>query len=170
MHWTLERIQRNPTSKSRDSAKIRVMVLHDSDSVFTGSMPELYDELLVPLIFESYADDLARRLVSVARSSVLEVAAGSGVASRALSTALGDSATIVCSDLNQPMLDHARAIGTAHPVEWRQADVMDMPFESESFDAVVCQFGVMFFPDRVASFAEVARVLRPGGVFLFKVR
>jgi len=145
------------------------MVSHESDSIFAGSMPELYDELLVPMIFEPYAEDLARRLVGVAPGSVLEVAAGSGVASRAIAAALGPSTTIVCSDLNQPMLDHAQAIGTTHPVEWRQADVMDLPFESESFDAVVCQFGVMFFPECASAFAEVARVLRPGGVFLFNV-
>lgn len=145
------------------------MVLHDSDSVFAGSMPELYDQLLVPLIFEPYADDLARRLVDAVPHSVLEVAAGSGVASRAIAAALPASTSLVCTDLNQPMIDHAEEIGTARPVEWHQADVMDLPFESQSFDAVVCQFGVMFFPDCVAAFSEVARVLRPGGVFLFNV-
>lgn len=145
------------------------MLSRDSDSVFAGSIPELYDELLVPLIFEPYADDLARRLVAVAPGSVLEVAAGSGVVSRAISAVLDPTTRIVCTDLNQPMIDHAQSIGTTNPVEWRQADVMDLPFESESFDAVVCQFGAMFFPDRAAAFAEVARVLIPGGVFLFNV-
>jgi len=124
---------------------------------------------LVPLIFEPYAEDLARRLVALAPSSVLEVAAGSGVASRALSTALGPSVTVVRSDLSQPMFGHARTVGTTHPVEWRQADVMEISFASESFDAVVCQVGVVFFPDRAAAFAEVARVLRPGEVLLFNV-
>lgn len=145
------------------------MDLHKSDSVFAGSMPELYDQLLVPLIFETYAKDLAGRLATVAPRSVLEVAAGSGVASRAMAAALDPSTTIVCSDLNQPMIDHAKAIGTTTPVEWRQADVMDLPYEADSFDAVACQFGVMFFPDRAAAFSEIARVLRPGGTFLFNV-
>jgi SAM-dependent methyltransferase len=145
------------------------MNLHDSDSVFAGSVPELYDDLLVPLIFEPYADDLVSRLSEFAPDSVLEVAAGSGVASRAMSAGLDPSTTIVCSDLNQPMIDHAKAIGTANQVEWRQADVMDLPFEAESFEAVVCQFGVMFFPDWAEAFSEIARVLRPGGMFLFNV-
>lgn len=145
------------------------MNVHESDSVFAGSMPELYNELLVPLIFEPYANDLVRRLRKFAPDSVLEVAAGSGVASRAMSAGLDTSTTIVCSDLNQPMIDHAMAIGTANEVEWRQADVMDLPFADEMFDVVVCQFGVMFFPDCAAAFAEVARVTRPGGVFLFNV-
>jgi SAM-dependent methyltransferase len=145
------------------------MNLHDSDSVFAGSVPELYDELLVPLIFEPYADDLVSRLSEFAPDPVLEVAAGSGVASRAMSAGLDPSTTIVCSDLNQPMIDHAKAIGTANQVEWRQADVMDLPFEAESFEAVVCQFGVMFFPDCAEAFSEISRVLRPGGMFLFNV-
>jgi SAM-dependent methyltransferase len=145
------------------------MNLHDSDSVFAGSVPELYDELLVPLIFEPYAADLVRRVREFAPDSLLEVAAGSGVASRAMSAGLDPSTSIVCSDLNQPMIDHAKAVGTANQVEWRQADVVDLPFEAESFDAVVCQFGVMFFPDCAAAFSEVARVLRPSGMFLFSV-
>ena len=67
------------------------------------------------------------------------------------------------------MLDHAADIGTARPVEWRQADAMQLPFEDAEFDAVVCQFGAMFFPDKAKAFAEARRVLRPGGVFLFNV-
>ena len=139
----------------------------ESDHLFAGSIPDVYDTWLVPLIFAPYADDLAARLVKAPPRALLEVAAGTGAVARALAAALPADTRIVATDFNQPMLDRASAIGTAQPVEWRQADAMDLPFEDASFDAVVCQFGVMFFPDRVKAFSEARRVLRPGGRLLF---
>jgi SAM-dependent methyltransferase len=139
------------------------------DKVFAGSIPKLYDTHLVPLIFEPYAADLVKRLASRPVSRILEVAAGTGVVTRAMASALPQSATIVATDLNQAMLDQAAAVGTKRPVEWRQADAMQLPFADESFDAVVCQFGAMFFPDKAKAFAEARRVLKPGGVFIFNV-
>lgn len=140
-----------------------------SDHLSAGSVPEVYDRLLVPLIFESYADDLVRRLCRLDITSVLEVAAGSGAVTRSMAAGLGPEVAITATDLNEPMIRQAESTGTARPVEWQPADVMDLPFPDGSFDAVVCQFGVMFFPYRAAAYAEVARVLRPGGVFLFNV-
>jgi SAM-dependent methyltransferase len=141
----------------------------DTDTIFTGPIPTLYDTYLVPLIFEPYAADLANRLVSRPLADVLELAAGTGVATRALASALPEQVSIVATDLNQSMLHHAAAIGTTRPVAWRQADAMHLPYDDATFDAVVCQFGVMFFPDKAAAFSEARRVLRPGGVFLFSV-
>jgi ubiquinone/menaquinone biosynthesis C-methylase UbiE len=143
-----------------------------TDKVFSGSVPKLYEEYMVPLIFEPYAADLAqraaRRLESTrAPALVLEVAAGTGVVTRHLAATLPASASIVATDLNAPMLAMAAQIGTVRPVDWRTADAMQLPFEDASVDAVVCQFGVMFFPDRPHAYAEARRVLRPGGVFLF---
>ncbi|MEO5896651.1 MAG: methyltransferase domain-containing protein [Vicinamibacterales bacterium] len=143
------------------------MKMPESDKSFTGSLPTIYDTYLVPLIFEPYATDLAQRLVARAPTRVLEIAAGTGVVTRAIASALPESVSIVATDLNQPMLDQAAAHGTSRPVEWRQADAMSLPFEDESFDAVVCQFGVMFFPDKPKAFSEARRVLRRGGVFIF---
>jgi ubiquinone/menaquinone biosynthesis C-methylase UbiE len=140
-----------------------------TDGVFTGSIPKLYEAYLVPMIFESYAADLVSRLASRNLSHVLELAAGTGVVTRALSSALPSSVSIVATDLNQAMLDQARLAGTSRPVEWRQADAMHLPFADASFDAVVCQFGVMFFPEKSAAFAEARRVLKPGAVFIFSV-
>lgn len=139
----------------------------DADKVFSGSMAELYDTHLVPLIFEPYATDLASRLAARNPRRVLEIAAGTGVVTRAMDTALADGAAIVATDLNQPMLDHVAARGTRRTVEWRQADAQQLPFDDASFDAVVCQFGVMFFPDKTKAFSEARRVLAPGGVLLF---
>ncbi len=145
------------------------MVDSGADKVFAGSIPKVYQAYLVPLLFEQYAADLVDRLASRALGSVLEVAAGTGVVTRRLASALPARVSIVATDLNQPMLDQAAAIGTQRPVEWRQADALHLPFAAGTFDAVVCQFGVMFFPDKVKAFAEAHRVLRPGGVLIFSV-
>jgi SAM-dependent methyltransferase len=145
------------------------MVVSDVDRLFTGSIPQLYDEYMVPLIFEPYAVDLAARVAMRQPSCLLEIAAGTGVVTRHLVSALAPEVRIVATDLNQAMLDRAAAVGTPRPVEWRQADATQLPFSDESFDVVVCQFGVMFFPDKPKAFSEARRVLRPGGTFIFNV-
>ena len=141
--------------------------MSDTDKVFAGSIPKLYETYLVPLIFEPYAAELANRLKPRPVSRVLEIAAGTGVVTRALASALPDSVSIVATDLNQAMLDQAATVGTKRAVEWRQADAMQLPFRDGTFDAVVCQFGVMFFPEKSKAFSEARRVLGPGGVFIF---
>lgn len=145
------------------------MMDRESDRIFSGDVPALYERLLVPLIFEPYARDMARRLGELASGNVLEVAAGTGVVTRALATALPTAVALTASDLSQAMIDRAVRVGTDRPVRWEQADVLSLPFGNASFDAVVCQFGVMFFPVKADAFAEVHRVLRPGGRFLFNV-
>ena len=139
------------------------------DTGFAGNIPALYEEYLVPLIFEDYADDIVERVVRLRPRRVLEMAAGTGVVTRRLASALPDDVEIVATDLNPAMLEQAAATGTSRPVEWRPADAMQLPFADESFDAVVCQFGVMFFPDKPAAHAEVRRVLEPGGTYVFNV-
>jgi len=203
----------------------------EGDKVFSDSISQFYETHLVPLIFEPYATDLVDRLVGRPLTCVLEIAAGTGVVTRALAARLPDTVTIVATDLNQPMIDRAASLGTAREVEWRQADAMRLPFADGSFDAVrpssveggigasdsamtacgnagrdtivaapirasstyrtdepfspincslsisnssasteiLCQFGVMFFPDKPRAFSEARRVLKPGGVYLFNV-
>jgi len=141
-----------------------------SDTVFAGSIPQFYDSLMVPLIFEAYAANMADVVAELSPVSVLETAAGSGVVTRALAPKLGVGARYVVTDLNQPMLEYAASRQAAdRRIEWRQADALDLPFEDAAFDVVCCQFGVMFFPDRVAGYAEARRALRPGGHFAFSV-
>jgi len=141
-----------------------------SDSKFAGSIPEVYDKFLVPLIFEVYAEDLANRVVAMSPESVLETAAGSGVVTRALAPGLDVNTRYTVTDFNQPMLDHAKkSQGPDGRISWQQADAMDLQYEDASFDAVVCQFGVMFFPDRAKAYSEARRVIKPGGSFLFNV-
>jgi len=143
------------------------MALPDIDKVFAGSIPQLYDEYFVPLIFEPYAIDLSARAAARRPGRVLEIAAGTGAVTRHLAADLPAGAAIVATDLNPGMIARAREVGAARPVEWQTADAMQLPFADATFDAVVCQFGVMFFPDRAAAYAEARRVLRPGGAFLF---
>lgn len=142
----------------------------NSDKVFTGSIPQFYDTYMVPMIFQDYADDLAARVAHLRPASVLETAAGSGVVPRALAGQLDPDARYVATDLNQAMLDHAAARQPKdHPITWQQADALDLPFDSATFDVVICQFGAMFFPDRSKGYAEARRVLKPGGRYIFSV-
>ena len=139
------------------------------DTVFAGSIPALYDKYLGPLIFQSYADDIARRVSDLKAGSVLEVAAGTGIVTAALIRTLPKSVNLVATDLNQAMLDVAKVKDPASRVSWQQADAQMLPFPDGSFDAVVCQFGVMFFSDKPKAFREARRVLKPGGRYLFNV-
>ncbi|TIV70448.1 MAG: methyltransferase domain-containing protein, partial [Mesorhizobium sp.] len=142
----------------------------ETDKVFAGSVPENYDRYMVPLIFEPYAADLARRAASLSPGSVLEIAAGTGVVTRALAPKLPSGASYVVTDLSQPMLDYAASRQEPDSrITWRQADALALPFEDATFDVVCCQFGAMFFPDRTLGYREAKRVLKPGGRFLFNV-
>ncbi len=144
--------------------------MSQNDKVFTGSIPEIYDTYLVPLIFEQYADDLAERTAAFGPDAVLEIAAGSGVVTRAVASVLAPGSRHVASDLNAPMLDRASAVQERSDlIEWLPADALDLPLADDSFDLVLCQFGCMFFPDRVKSYREARRVLRPGGRFVFNM-
>ncbi len=141
-----------------------------TDKQFAGAIPEIYDRLLVPLIFEPYARDLAERLTGFGPQEVLETAAGTGVLTRAMAARLPAHARLVATDLNPPMLDRAAARQAEDTrIVWKQADAMALPFTDREFDAVACQFGAMFFPDKVQGYREARRVLKPGGRFFFNV-
>jgi ubiquinone/menaquinone biosynthesis C-methylase UbiE len=142
----------------------------EADKLFAGSIPENYDRYMVPLIFEAYATDIARRAAFLSPNAVLETAAGSGVVARALAPRLLEGADYTVTDLNQPMLDYAASRQPPDTrIKWRQADALALPFEDAAFDLVCCQFGAMFFPDRTSGYREARRVLKPGGHFLFSV-
>jgi len=144
--------------------------MFDSDSVFSGSIPDIYDDYLVPLIFEHFAEDLAKRTAVIGPNSVLEVAAGSGVVTRAVAPVLGMDAGYMVTDLNASMLERAAVRQPEDArIDWRPADALDLPFPEASFDLVLCQFGAMFFSDRLRAYREVRRVLRPGGSFVYNM-
>lgn len=137
---------------------------------FTGSIPEHYDKYLGPRIFGRFAADLAARVAVAAPGSVLELAAGTGIVSRALRDVLPAASSLVASDLNPPMLEVARSkFGAAENIRFETLDATNLLSADGSFDAVACQFGVMFFPDKQGSYAEVLRVLMPGGRYVFNV-
>ncbi|MFE1955252.1 class I SAM-dependent methyltransferase [Streptomyces sp. NPDC059524] len=127
-------------------------------------MPEAYERHLAPVFFRPFAADLAARAATLRPRRVLEIAAGTGALTSAV-LAVAPDATVVASDLNEAMV--ACGAQRAPGAEWRQADAQELPFEDGAFDLVLCQFGVMFFPDRPAAYAEVRRVLVPQGRFLF---
>ena len=137
---------------------------------FIGSIPEHYDKYLGPRIFNGYAHDLATRVAAGIPDSVLELAAGTGIVSRHLRDAIPAGSSLLASDLNPPMLELARnKFDAGEDIRFEALDATNLPFADASFDAVACQFGVMFFPDKQRSYEEVLRVLKPGGRYIFNV-
>lgn len=142
--------------------------MSESDSAFVGSVPEVYDRYMGPMLFELQARDTADRFAGFA-GEVLEIAAGTGRLTRALAERLAPGARLTATDLNAPMLEIARRAVGADRVRFQTADAQALPFADQSFDLVLCQFGIMFFPDKPRAAAEMRRVLRPGGRLVFNV-
>jgi ubiquinone/menaquinone biosynthesis C-methylase UbiE len=141
-----------------------------SHTQFIGSIPEKYDEHLGPLFFYFFAEDLANRVAVSPGGRVLELACGTGISTEFLRRALPDNVEILATDLNEPMVDFARAKRRGlKNVVFEQADALQLPCADAQFDAAVCQFGLMFFPDKLAGLREAARILKPGGQLLFNV-
>ncbi|HEV2095560.1 MAG TPA: methyltransferase domain-containing protein [Chthoniobacterales bacterium] len=137
---------------------------------FSGSVPENYDRFLGPMLFQPYAADLVERISVLDDGAVLEIACGTGIVTRRLRDCLSPSTKLVASDLNEAMMDFARKkFRATEGVEWRQADAAALPFAAETFDAVICQFGLMFVPEKGAAMRETKRVLKPNGAFVFNV-
>ncbi|MGA8383099.1 MAG: methyltransferase domain-containing protein [Stellaceae bacterium] len=144
--------------------------MSDQTANFVGDIPEHYDREMGPVIFVDFADDMARRVAAGAPARVLELATGTGIVTRRLRDLLPATSRLTATDLNPPMLDVARGkFRAGEAVEFQAADATDLPFPDGGFDAVVCQFGVMFFPDKEKSYSEAYRVLAPGGRYLFSV-
>jgi ubiquinone/menaquinone biosynthesis C-methylase UbiE len=136
---------------------------------FTESIPPIYDRRLGPTLFEPYAADMGARLSALTEGSVLETASGTGIVTRELDGKLPVAVKITATDLNPAMIETAQETPFTDRVEWRQADALELPFADAAFGTVVCQFGAMFFPDKVAAYREARRVLEPGGSFIFSV-
>ena len=144
--------------------------MSDNAASFVGNIPEHYDRGLGPVFFADFAEEMAKRVAAFAPQRVLETSAGTGIVSRRLRDLLPSDAGLTVTDLNPPMLEVARAkFRPGETVEFQPADATDLPFPDRSFDALVCQFGIMFFPDKEKSYREAHRVLSPGGHYLFSV-
>ncbi|MBV9618380.1 MAG: class I SAM-dependent methyltransferase [Verrucomicrobia bacterium] len=142
----------------------------DRNVLFQGAIPENYDRYLGPVIFEPYAEDLVSRLRGKKIERVLEIACGTGIVTRRLRDTLPAATEVVATDLNPDMFEFAKPkFKSGENIRWQQADAMSLPFQNDSFDAIVCQFGFMFVPDKATALREAQRVLRPGGTFLFNV-
>lgn len=141
-----------------------------ADVMFQGRVPELYDRLMVPLIFDVYAQDVAARVAALAPGDVVEIAAGTGAVTRELAKSLGPDTRVTVTDLSEPMLVVAQSRQAPDSrFRWQAADAMALPFADDSFDVAVCQFGVMLMPDKSVAYREARRVLRPGGRYLVAV-
>ena len=138
------------------------------DSRFAGSIPDLYEELLVPVLFRPFAEDLVRRAATLTPKTVLELAAGTGVVSHLLAASLPD-AKVLATDLNPGMIEVAQRGASAPNLSFQAADAQTLPFGDRSFDLVVAQFGAMFFPDKPEAYREARRVLSQGGTLMFNV-
>lgn len=141
-----------------------------ADSIsFSGSIPEIYDKNLGPLLFEQFAIDLIERIENGSFESILELACGTGIVTKYLTEIIPADKKIVVSDLNPDMLEVAKKKVKRQNVEWKVIDMHEIPFDDSTFDLVVMQFGIMFVPDKEKVFKEIYRVLKPGGKFLFNV-
>jgi ubiquinone/menaquinone biosynthesis C-methylase UbiE len=143
--------------------------MHSSDAKFAGSIPELYERYLGALLFEPYAEDLLQRLNDVRAGTVIEVAAGTGVVTRVLRKGLPADVRLIATDLNEAMLRVAQSRGGVEGVQFQQADAQRLPFQDASAQAIACQFGMMFVPNKPAAFREAHRVLAPGGRYVFNL-
>ena len=139
-----------------------------TDTLFAGSIPALYDRFMVPLLFAPYAELVADRAKAFNPKRILETAAGTGVVTEQLHRTLPE-AEIVATDLNAPMLMEAGRRLDSPKVRFQPADALELPFADDSFDLVVCQFGIMFYPDKVKGNVEARRVLRDGGRYLLVI-
>lgn len=142
----------------------------EKENKYAGSVPDAYQKFLEPILFEPYAKDLASRVVASEQGMVLETACGTGVFAEYLLNQLNDNTKLVATDLNPAMLEAAEArLGEAINIQFQIANGTDLPFDNSIFDTVACQFGVMFFPDILLGYREAARVLKPGGQFIFNI-
>ena len=138
---------------------------------FSGSVPNTYHNFLGPLIFDAYAKDMTARLAHVLKHNarVLELAAGTGIVTKQVLAALPASAKLTVTDISEPMLGVAKSALSDPRLTFQPADACQLPFPDKSFDALVCQYGVMFFPDKVQAMKEARRVLTPGGTYIFNI-
>jgi SAM-dependent methyltransferase len=131
-----------------------------------GSAPANYQEFLVPAMFEPFAATLVEQAGVGEGSVVLDVACGTGAASREAARRAGENGSVTGVDLGEPTLAVARAQPAhpgAAPITWLQADATALPVEDGAFDVAICQQGLQFFPDKPAALAEMHRALKPGG-------
>lgn len=136
---------------------------------FAGSIPLFYEKHMVPMIFETYAEDIAARVVADNAIDILETAAGTGIVTRKLVKLLNESVRITATDISDPMIALARTLEPSNRVYWQQADALELPFDDRSYDLIISQFGAMFFANKRQAFTEAYRVLKPGGAFVFNV-
>ncbi|MBT3240914.1 MAG: methyltransferase domain-containing protein [Chloroflexi bacterium] len=141
-----------------------------SSIAFTGTIPEYYDKYFVPIIFEEYAENLAGRVSIPDGGNVLEIAAGTGVATKHLRDKLSPNVQLVITDINPSMLEKAKSkFSDDENMIFQKEDASNLSFADNSFDTIISQFSMMFFPDKLSSLIEAKRVLKLGGKYIFNI-
>ncbi len=137
-----------------------------TQNFFTGSVPRNYDNFMGPILLNSYAADLVNRVKGTGKIKVLELAAGTGRVTKPLLAALPD-AQILATDISEDMMDIAKESIISENLNWQNVNMMEIPFADNEFDLIICQFGLMFVPNKPKALTEMYRVLKPGGQLLF---
>jgi len=132
-----------------------------------GGTAAYYDQFFGPLFFEPYAIEVTKRIDPSTVAVALEIAAGTGRVTRHIRERIPADARLIASDISGDMLNEAKKKLSHLAIEWQKADAQLLPFGDNSIDLVVCCFAYMFVPDKPKAFAEVYRVLKPGGMLLF---
>ena len=138
----------------------------EKTAAFEGSVPANYERYLGPFLFEPYALDLVSRLKDKKYSDILEIACGTGRVTAHLAKSVKHD-TLTATDFNPDMISVAKEIIKNKKIKWMPADAMELPFEDSSFDLIVIQFGIMFFPDKEKGLKEIYRVLKTGGKLIY---
>jgi SAM-dependent methyltransferase len=134
-----------------------------------NTSPAVRDRYFAPSVLSPFADDLAHRLARLSTGPLLEIAADTGALTQAMASALSVGLTIIATDADADMIEHASAKPGMSRVTWRRADPDALPFPDATFGIVACHLGVATMPDRVRTFQEARRVMKPGGRFVFSV-
>jgi ubiquinone/menaquinone biosynthesis C-methylase UbiE len=132
-----------------------------ADGQVSRSAADVYEEFFVPALFQEWAGRVADAAALEPGHKVLDVACGTGVLARSALDRVGPGGAVTGLDRNDGMLVVARRKSPG--IDWRSGRAEALPFADDTFDAVVSQFGLMFFEDRVKALAEMSRVLRRGG-------
>lgn len=135
--------------------------------VFDSSVAQNYDDLLGDFMFEPFALDLLEKTNVAAMQNVLELACGTGRVTKHLSHYLPGRSKLTATDINSGMVAVAKKRVENSAIRWETADISKLPYQDNAFDLIVCQFGLMFVPDKLTALKEIYRVLQPGGKLIF---
>ena len=141
----------------------------EAGATIPDTMRETRERYLVPSLLQPFADDMARRLARLTLGPLLEVSAGTGVLTQALTSAMSAGLSIVATDPDRATVAYASVKPGMARVTWQHAEPQALPFLDAAFGIVTCHFAVATMPARLRAFRETRRVMKPNGRFVFSV-